>query len=345
MIWHPLILAVLATDLLCLVLIVPAAAVSLKVVAQWAPQSSDRSQIRIERQAETAAVRAQWSAVFFMFATLLLVYGISNAFASLVPGAMCGTGVIQATGGLGARAIFFRLFTAGILYSWFLLEKLNSAYPRAPLTTLNARVLLLSLPFLIVALFDTSRALIFMDAQQPVECCALVYDQVRPLVENRNGNTFSASLLLAGFWVLTASLMIIILGCRFSRTTMIGKLAGMVVIAVMLWLPLAVISLINIFSAYFYKVLYHHCPWCLFLPQHEYMGFFLFGAMLVIALEGPVAFIMTRIAAGYSDLTSIAIQRFQSSCSRLMIALFAYILMISLPALIWRIRHGIWITG
>lgn len=345
MIWHPLVLAILATDLLSLVLIVPAAATSLKIVAQWAPQSSDRSQIRIERQAETAAVRTQWSAVFFMFATLLLVYGISNDFASLVPGAMCGTGVIQATGGIGARAIFFRLFTAGILYNWFMLEKLNSAYPRAPLTMINARVLLLSLPFLIVAMLDTSRVLLFMDAQQPVDCCALVYDQVRPLAENSSGFALKAPLQLVGFWVLTALLMINILGCRLSQTTVTEKRAGMLVITVLLWLPLAGISLINIFSAYYYKVLYHHCPWCLLLRQHGYAGFFLFGALLVVGLEGPLAFVMARIAANDSVLKTAAIRRFRSCCSRLMVALFAYIIMISLPALIWRIRHGIWITG
>lgn len=345
MIWHPLVLAVLVMDMLSLVLIVPAAATSFSILVKWAPHSSDRSQLRLERRAETATIRAGWGVGIFIFATVLLVYGISNVFPFLVPGAMCGTGVIQATGGICERAVLFRLLTAGLMYFWLVLEQLNRAYPRAPFVKLNARILLLSLPFLIVALSDTGRALIYMDAQQPVDCCARVYDQVRVLTENKIQNDILESLQMGSFWVLTALLMIHTLWLRLSQSAVTGKLAGWLVILVMLWLPLAVILLINNFSAYYYKVLHHHCPWCLFLSQHGYVGFFLFATLAIIALEGPVAFVMAKIAGGYPGVKPLALQRFRRACFRLLIAVCAYVMMVSLPALVWRIRYGLWMAG
>lgn len=345
MIWHPLILAVLVTDLLSLVLIIPAAGTALAIVAQWAPHSSDRQQLRLERRAETATIRAAWGMGFFAFATVLLVYGISNVLPALVPGAMCGTGVIQSTGGICERALIFRFLTVAILYFWFVLEKLNRSYPQAPLTQQSARVLLLSVPFIIVALSDTGRALIYMDAQQPVDCCAVIYDQVRGLTENQDRSGLWESLQLGGFWGVTALLTIYILWLKFSKSAATVKFAGLLVIILILWLPLAVFSLINSFSAYYYQVLHHHCPWCLFLSQHRYVGFFLFGALTIIALEGPVALIMAKIAEHYPGVKSLASQRIRRVCFRLVIAVSAYVIMVSLPALVWRIRHGLWMAG
>ena len=104
MIWHPLLIAVVVGDLLGLLLWLVAAATAFRIVIKWVPQSAGREQIQLERRAETARLSAKFSLAVFFLSTVLLIIGLTNVLPEMVPGAMCGTGVLQATDGFGNRA-------------------------------------------------------------------------------------------------------------------------------------------------------------------------------------------------------------------------------------------------
>ena len=103
MIWHPLLIAVIVGDLLSLLLWLGAAGIAFQIVIKWVPQSAEREQIQLERRAETARLYGKFSFTVFFFSSTLLIIGISNVLPEIVPGAMCGTGVLQAPMALEAR--------------------------------------------------------------------------------------------------------------------------------------------------------------------------------------------------------------------------------------------------
>ena len=115
MIWHPLLIAVVVGDALGLLLWFGAAGTAFQIVVKWAPHSAYREQIQLERRTETARLSAKFSLTVFILSSALLIIGITNLLPAIVPGAMCGTGVLQATDGLGGRALMYRFFAFFII--------------------------------------------------------------------------------------------------------------------------------------------------------------------------------------------------------------------------------------
>ena len=90
---------------------------------------------------------------------------------------------------------------------------------------------------------------------------------------------------------------------------------------------------------------HHHCPWCLFLPDYHFVGYPLFGALAVIAVEGVLVFFLPLSVKGQKRLLSPALQRSRRACTRMLAAFSIFMLLAGLPPLIWRFRYGVWMGG
>jgi hypothetical protein len=343
MIRHPLLIAVIAGDLLSLLLWLSAAATAFQIVIKWVPQSAGREQIQLERRAETARLSAKFSLAVFFLSTALLIIGITNVLPDIVPGAMCGTGVLQATDGLGGRALIYRVFALFIMALWLTYEKLNLSRPDAPLTIYNSRILLLVLPFFLLAVITTFKGILRIDSHQSVDCCAMVYDQFGNLAAARQIAGISNTFWVWTFWLLTALMFLCAVRSLRTKRTNGEKAAGSLAVITVVWVPIAAITLVRVYAAYFYQVLHHHCPWCLFLPEHKFVGVPLFGALIIIALEGPISYLVVKTAAKFPDLAPRARRRSRLAGLRLFLAAVAYTGMVALPAIYWRLLYGVWI--
>ena len=343
MIWHPLLIAVVVGDLLSLLLWLGAAGTAFQIVIKWVPQSAEREQIQLERRAETARLSAKFSITVFFLSTALLIIGITHVLPEIVPGAMCGTGVLQATDGLAGRALMVRFFVFFIMTLWLTYEKLNLSRPDAPLTTYNARVVLLVMPFFLLAAITTFRGILRIDSHQPVDCCALVYDQFGSLAAARQIAGIPNTFWIWAFWMLTALMLLCAVWFLKTNRTHGEKATGSLAVISVIWVPIAAITLVRVYAAYFYQVLHHHCPWCLFLPEHKFVGVPLFGALIIIALEGPISYLAVKTAANFPDLLPGARRRARLAGLRLLLAAVAYTGMVALPAVYWRLLYGVWL--
>lgn len=343
MIWHPLLIAVVVGDFLSLLLWLGAAGTAFQIVIKWVSQSAKREQIQLERRAETARLAAKFSLAVFILSTTLLIIGITNVLPAIVPGAMCGTGVLQATDGLLGRALMVRFLVFFIMTLWLTYEKLNLSRPDAPLTIYNSRVLLLALPFFLLAVITTFRGILRIDAHQPVDCCAIVYDQFGSLTAARQIAGISDTFWVWTFWMLTALMLLCAVWSLRTKRTNGEKATGSLAVITVIWVPIAAITLVRVYAAYFYQVLHHHCPWCLFLPEHKFVGVPLFGALIIISLEGPISYLAAKTAANFPDLLPRARRRSRLAVLRLLLAAIAYTGMIALPAVYWRLLYGVWL--
>ena len=343
MIWHPLLIAVVVGDVLGLLLWLGAAGTAFQIAVKWVPQSANREQIQLERKAETARLSAKFSFVVFILSTALLIIGITNVLPAIVPGAMCGTGVLQATDGLGARALIYRFIVFFIMMLWSTYEKFNLSRPDAPLTRYNSRLLLLALPFFLLAVITTFRGILRIDSHQAVNCCAVVYDQFDNLAAARQIAGIPNTFWVWTFWMLTALMLLCAVWSLKTNRTNGEKATGSLAVISLIWVPIAAITLVRVYSAYFYQVLHHHCPWCLFLPEHKFVGIPLFGALIIVTLEGPISFLAAKIAANFPDLLPGARRRTRLAALRLTLAAAAYTGMVALPAIYWKLLYGVWI--
>lgn len=341
MIAHPLLAAVLVLDLTAVLLVAAGAVTAVRVLLGWAPESSSAAQLGLEARADGAAVLARIAAVTFVAATTLLLVAVSGVLPDVVPGAMCGTGVLQAMGGLGERVFVLRGVALCLLAGWYTVEQLNRSHPRAPLTTATARALLLAAPLLGLAVLDTLRALWSLDVESPVDCCAAVYDRAVPSAGAAPSAVAGDTLILLTF---VGGLVLGALGAAIGRLP--GRLRPAAALALGVgapaWVGVAAIALVDHLAAYHYGVLHHRCPWCLFLVDHYAIGFALFAALAVVAMEGPLAMLAATLARRGPLIAAAAYRRGAKSGVRVALGVFAFLLIAGVPPLVWRLRFGTW---
>ena len=343
MILHPLSLTVMVLDLLALLLMLTALPAALDVAAAWAPGTRDEGQLRREAGAETAALQARWALAFFLVATLVWVMAVSSVLPGLVPGAMCGTGVLQAMGGRGPCALLLRLGALWLGYLWLAVEGLNRRLPEAVLAPVVARLFCAVLPLVLLGAVDAFQALAALNTRDPVSCCSIVYDQFRSLDEARRWAGLSDRTLVAGTLVLGVGLLLAA-AAVWRRPDHVGR-AGWLAAAGLAWSAAAAVTLVRVLSAYYYGVLHHHCPWCLFLPEHHRAGYLLFGLLAVTALEAPAALVAARLAVGQKVLITAAKRRTRRAAAAAALAAILFALLTFIPPLVWRWRFGVWMGG
>ncbi|MCF8053172.1 MAG: hypothetical protein K9L59_18195 [Desulfobacterales bacterium] len=343
MIRHPLMLSVAALDLLCLAALAAAVVAVFPVLVRWQPGAADSKQLAAERGAEAGVLLVRFSGAALALSTLLLIVGFSLVLPDAVPGAMCGTGVLQAAGPLGSRAIFFRLLALLGLSTWSLLEDLNRIKPEAVLTETTARVFAAISPLALLAVWYTARAMWGIDFGRPVDCCATVYD---PVYAASTGT----GVLSDRFWMLAFSAATLLLGAaalgvRRTDHRIRRRWSWPLGVLTLFWVTAAAGALVNVFSAYIFGVLAHDCPWCLFLPEHGMVGFLQFGALAVAAREGIPAPAASFAAFAHPLLAGPAADRIRTAAGRILLSMAVFLVFSAGPALLWRLRHGVWISG
>ena len=341
---HPLLLAVFTTDILTVLLLLAASATAVRIVLHWNPPDTGAQQLRLQTQSETAGLAVAWAFGLHLSATATLIYGMTNILPGMVPGAMCGTGVLQAMQSGGPRMLIYRLMGLAILWIWWRIENVNQSQPEAPLVPTNARIVLLALPVFALALHAAWQAALAMDFQQPVDCCAVIYDQFHSPEEARRTLGAGHTVWLAAFGVLTVALVASAMtawktpGRRWPHL-----LASALALA---WLPIAAIAVVRVLAAYHYGVLHHHCPWCLFLPEHHLAGFPIWAAWMVVAMEAPAAVALSLLAARHAPPVRPSVCHQAGQAARnTVLAVLVFLCLAAGPAFWWRLRFGMWLTG
>ncbi|MFO7715602.1 hypothetical protein [Desulfosarcina sp.] len=342
MIWHPLVWAFWIAAAAGLLLYALGAVRALNVIQNWSPADADIVQLQRERHAETAALFGHWSLGCLTAAAILGLTGVAVVWHHIVPGAMCGTGVLQALGTNGSRAMIFWGGALITLYGWRVMDRLDCQHPQGVLTQTGARVMLTAAPFLTLAIFYSWQALMQVESVPPVSCCAAVYDQI---LNDASGSAamewFSPISLwgsLAGSGALAILAAIII---RFPHRRPGALMIGIAIF----WTIGATVAVKQVWSAYYYQVLSHPCPWCLFLPEYYGAGFFIFGCMAVVVMESTALWLADITRSRYPILADPAARRMHQAAWRIAMALAGFTLLTTGPAIVWRLRTAVWIDG
>ncbi|MCB2144981.1 MAG: hypothetical protein KQI81_00810 [Deltaproteobacteria bacterium] len=342
MIWHPLTWAFWVAAATGGLLYATGAVQAVDVMLNWTPAHADIDQLRRERHAESAALLGHWALGFLTAAALLGLVGVALVWHRMVPGAMCGTGVLQAMGTDGSRAMIFWGVSLLILHGWRVLDGLDVQRPQGVLTRTGARLMISAAPFFLLAVFYSWQALMRVETVPTVSCCAAVYDRV---LSGASESAALKSLAAICLWFSLAGgaalLALMVLKIRFPDR---GSGAMPAIIAV-LWSFAATVALKQVGSAYYYQVLSHPCPWCLFLPDYYGAGFFIFGGVAVVVMESIAIWLADRTRRRYPVLAGPAGKRIQRSAWGIVTAMIGFTMLALGPAIAWRLRTGVWLNG
>ena len=317
---HPWVLLVALADILTLGLIAAASLTALRIVVEWSPGTATHRQLSLKQRSETASMQGRGAAALLLVSTALLAVAVASVLPPLVAGAMCGAGVMEATGGVGARALLLRGMALAVMGLWHRLDRLNRGGPTAPLTEVAARVLLVAAPLTVMASWSTFEALGSLDNHAPAHCCAVVYDRVAgpsadsapgglsPMVWQWGQLAGSAALIGLGGW----------LGLARRRDVPPVRLAAAVALVGGVWLPIATLAVIGGLASS-HASAPHRCPWCLLLPEHDLVGYPIFLCVAAVAFESLFAWIGLR-AARHPSIAAPALAQVRGAGLRIALA-------------------------
>jgi hypothetical protein len=335
---HPLVLAVLALHVVGLALLAAAATAAFRVVLGWSPEAASAGQLALERAAEAASFQARAALAALAAGDVVLVAAIATALPTLVPGAMCGTGVLEAMRGAGGYALGLDAAALLALVVWRAIDRLDASRPDAPLATTAATALLVAFPAQLAASIATMQALLALDTHHPVDCCSVVYARATPAAA-------SSATEPRLVWIAALGAALLLAAAMIARSRPGPRAALALALVALPWTLLAALALVRVLAAYRYEVLSHECPWCLFLPEHGLVGYPLFGALAVVTGEAVAALTSARVARAAPTTEPAARLRVRDASARIGLATIAFVVLAGWPAVRWYVRFGVWMHG
>jgi len=210
--------------------------------------------------------------IFFvmMLKMLLLPYFIYtiDTLSDLVPGAMCGAGVIKANryGNPLLTVKIVVLFLSGLWLSLNAIDLKAKHYPYVKLKSwvFIAVFLLLSIEFTLDMLYFTH-----IETTNPVSCCSVIFGQSG----GANGLPLGLDIpkLLILFYLLFALTVLTIM----TDFTVVSLFSGL------LFLIVAYYAVVYFFGTYIYELPTHQCPFCMLQDHYYYVGYLLWGSLLL----------------------------------------------------------------
>ncbi|MDA8137752.1 MAG: hypothetical protein M0036_03785 [Desulfobacteraceae bacterium] len=282
-----------------------------------------------------AALLGRWTMGLQAAAFILVLAGVTNLWVSVVPGAMCGSGVLQAMGAAGRQFLILMAATLVLFYCWRAVEVLDRGHTKALPADLQSRWLLLIAPFMILAFWRGIEALRAAGRQGPVSCCALLYDQLRDT--GRLGTIFNFSISGHTWLLLSLSLTLFMAG-RGLRWWRRPALAGKGVIiacgaGLVLWWVALYQGLTLEVAPYIYQTRFHPCPWCLFLADHKAVGLIYFGLPAWATLECVAALTVWGVSRRYPQAAEPARRRLRQAGWRIALSALLFGLSAAWPIL------------
>jgi hypothetical protein len=336
---HPAAIAVYLLDGIALAIYLAAAWRVLAALPALRSESMDALQLRHERFMELVVFQGGWVMGLQAGAFVVVVIGVSNLWTSIVPGAMCGTGVMQAMGTAGPQTLLFRASALLLLYCAQAAGRLERSDPAMRPSPTRGRLLLAAGPLMALGTLRFAQAMTGLNGPEPVNCCAVLYQQAG------SGNWLNA----AGLWVPDAvwaaagfggAMAAAVWGVVQYRRPLAGGKVFAVVAAVMIliWSAAAVMSLKTVVAPYVFEVLYHPCPWCFFLWDHHALGFVLFGLPAWVVAQSAAGVTMRGIGLEHGLPEGPVQAELSRAGLRITIGAVLFAVAAAAPILLWPFR-------
>lgn len=260
------VIALLFTETILYVLAFVAFVWGLKIYKNWNFESLASSQYLLEKKNYFTTTVI----VFILgikFVLLPLFAHIVDGLSDVVPGAMCGAGVISAND-YGMPIFIIKLLVLFLGVCWSIANTIdlqnNYAYTKRKYELFFGIFILLTLEFLLQGLYFTHISL-----ESPVMCCSVIYGA------SNSGSTLPLSLspstLSVAFGILFIMLFIALINKLKTLSFMLGAL----------FLYFGYYFVLHVVGIYVYELPTHICPFCMLQREYFYVGYLLWGSLFL----------------------------------------------------------------
>jgi len=286
MLINPAVIALIAASLLVGAFTLYACGVGLRILFQWDLDSPAEKQLQLERK--TYLVSSILSHVLAIeLVSLFLFIAVVNQLHTFFTGAMCAAGVLNVNpfGYLTLAARTTSFLCCGV---WLVINHVDAIacdYPliRFKYAFLLGIGLLLAAECVLQVMFLTG-----LDPQILTSCCGTIFGEGSRGVAA--GVAHMPAPAAVGNFYLGMGLTLAA-GVWFARTGRHDWLYSLLSVSVF---PLSLAALISLFCLYVYELPTHHCPFCMLQREYHFVGYFLYGFLLIGAIAGASVGVIGR---------------------------------------------------
>ena len=247
------------------------------------------------------------------------VYTIDN-LSDLIPGAMCGAGVIKANG-YGNPLLILKIIILFLSGLWLTVNSIDLGAKNYPYLKLKSWFfvfifILLSTEFALDILYFTH-----IETSNPVSCCSVIFGQIG----GANGLPFGLDIskLMILFYLLFLLLVLAIWANNALLT----------IVASILFASISYYAVVYVFGTYIYELPTHQCPFCMLQDHYYYVGYLVWGLLFLgifFALDSAIMYYFFKINS--KELKKISL-----------ILLGLFVLLSSSYVVVYYIKNGVFL--
>lgn len=271
MLLMPEVLSILLLNVIFLLFGLIAFWLSLKIYFFWDIDSTSQKQYRLERESFLATTIIKF--IFSLKIPLFLFFIFTlDKISTVLKGAMCGAGVVDATH-YGIYLMVLKVLNIYLFAFWLKLNFWDIKDINQPYT--KKKSLFYIFLFLLLLLEIALEFLMFnaIEIDKIVSCCGSIYS-------NSSSSTLSSIFLIDYKIIITIFysnflFMLIFYKNRYAYSTLN-----------LIFIVISLISLILFFSPYIYELPTHHCPFCILQKDYFYVGYFIYAFLFIGTFYG-----------------------------------------------------------
>jgi len=246
----------------------------ISILRFWDFNNFSSKQLKLEKQSYLLSTIATF--IFTLKLTLLIyfVYMI-DSLSIIIPGAMCGAGVISANS-YGMSLLFVKLITIFTFLLFLTLNNLDLKAKNYPLLKFKSWVLLAGLLLIFLETYLDIAYLFNIDLSVPVSCCSALFGNL----EGVNPLPFGLDIkmLLILYYTLFVSIILSLL--------LDNKL--LTAVTLILFAVISYYAVVYFFGTYIYELPTHKCPFCMMQKEYYYIGYFVWGTLFSALFFGLI---------------------------------------------------------
>ncbi len=248
---------------------------SVKIVLKYDFNATTTLQYNLEKQSYLVAIIIKFIFYIKVLLFIFFIFTLDN-ISNILPGAMCGAGVVNATE-YGNYLLILKIINLYIFAYWLVLNSEDMKSEKQKYLKLKFKVYIFAYFLLMLEIGLESMMFFSIDTKSVVDCCGSIFSTTDGTYMAQLLN-IDPAILLSGFYAVFAFIIIAyILKNRYLFSLMN-----------LLFAIVALVSLIAFFGTYIYELPTHHCPFCLLQKDYNYVGYFLYIFLFIGTFYGIV---------------------------------------------------------
>ena len=262
----PEVIVILFTQTLLFVILSIALYHTLYILSHWVKGSTNTMQYSLEKKSYLVSSVVSFSLMVTLLLFTFFTYTI-NELASLLPGAMCGAGVVGANS-FGAPAVAIKFFIILLSLLWLKLNHQDTLSKDFKYFRKKLLFFLFLYLFMLVDLYLTLGFFTNIDTSEPVLCCSCIYTSTQ---ESQLPFSLQTLELVTLFHL---SFVLVITAAYFKKSLLLFVFSTVHIV-------LSYYAITYFFAPYIYELPSHKCPYCFLQAEYYFVGYFIYASLIM----------------------------------------------------------------